>query len=233
MSEIITIDYIKGDHEQGLLPPDTYFSAIDANQDMTSSDWYTEFELNFNNLISLYYGDRVILPKYVGSSDTNTYNNIRHAIAYILYSRQREFANLYLSRTVEFNPTWNVDGKTVTNRILNQTGTDTNARTGNDAVASTGSNVTTDQQTTYDTSFQDTDKSTLTHGKTDTTTYNNTNTETRNLKDKEDITVTRQGNIGTTTTVYMLNEFEGWWTKFDLWKYITQTIANQISYMIY
>ena len=229
MSYPKTIGYYMQDHEQGLCPPDSYVTAI------KDEEWYQEFKAHFNNLLDIYYSERVILniSKYNNTSDTTNYNNLRHTIAYILLSRALEFSSLYYSRTVEFNPTWNVDGTTTTNRILNQTGTDTHAHSGSDSLADTGTDVTTGQATTYDTSFLDTDKDSTTYGKTETSTYNSSNTETKNLKDKEDITVKRTGNIGTTTTVYMLKEYEDWWKNFDIWKYITHEIVNQISYGIY
>lgn len=239
MSEVKTVGYYLEAHRegQGMLPPDSYFTSIDAEEGaaLVASDWYTEFEQNFNNLIDLYYYDRVIFnnSRYNGSNDVTNYNNLRHSIAFFIWSKKYIYENLYNVVNAEFNPLWNVDGSVSTVRTLEQTGTDTNARSGHDTNAATGSDVSGDQSTTYDTSFQDTTKNTLTHGRTDTTTFNSSNTETKNLLDTERITVTRQGNIGVTTSTAMLTEAFEFHSKYDLWKYITHDIINQITYGIW
>ena len=49
-----TLGYYSTGHEQGLLPPDSYVTAI------KDEDWYKEFELHFNNLLMLYYSERTV-----------------------------------------------------------------------------------------------------------------------------------------------------------------------------
>lgn len=241
MSEVKTVGYYLDQHsgagQQGMYPPDNYFTQIDETEGaaLVQEDWYNEFTLQFNNLIRVYYYDRVIFnnEKFNSSNDVTNYNNLRWQIAYFIFSKKDVYKHIYDVINAEFNPLWNVDGSVSTVRTLEQTGTDTNARTGHDTNAATGSDVSGDQSTTYDTSFQDTTKNTLTHGRTDTTTFNSSNTETKNLLDTERITVTRQGNIGVTTSTAMLSEAFEFYTKYDLWKFITKDIINQISYGIW
>lgn len=243
MSNVKTIGYYVDNHEQGLFPPNKYFmepliyylpSDIHHEEPLLSDGWLKELKKYFNDLLFTYYYDRAIINdnRFNSSNEVNNYNNLRHVIAHILDSRQYEFENLYNSTVLEFNPLWNVDGTETITRQLKQTGTDTHAQTGTDTTTDSGSDVTTDQQTTYDTSFLDTNKSTLTHGKSAQTTYGGTNTETKNLTDNETTTIVRSGNIGVTTSTKLLSEYRDY-SKFDLWKYITREVVNQISYGIY
>lgn len=226
-----TLGYYSTGHEQGLLPPDSYVTAI------KDEDWYKEFELHFNNLLMLYYSERTVfnLSKYPSedSKDTITYNQLRHDIATILLSKAYVYKNLYGVSIAEYNPLWNVDGIESTVRTLEQTGTDTFAKEGSDTTSNSGSDTTTGQQTTYDTTFLDTDKSTLSHGLESETAYDSTNTETKDLLDTERITLERHGNIGVTKSSELLADTVDLYQGMDIWKWITEDICNQISYALY
>lgn len=218
------------EHEQGLFPPNSYI-----DEDILEEDWFKGLKKYFNDIVYEYYYDRTVFDnlKYPRDNEVTTYNNLRKSIAIMINTKAYTYSNLYNSTILEFNPLWNVDGTVLTTRTLKQTGTDQNARTGTDTSTNSGSDITSDGRTAYDTdNFLNTEKSTLQHGMQNQTQYNSGNTETRNLTDKEDITVTRQGNIGVTKSTELLEDYRKL-VEFDLWKYITHDIVNQISYGIY
>ena len=213
----------------------TLFPTNTLIPDIKDEDWVVDLKKYFDDLLYQYYYNRIIFydeDKYPIHDETTSYNNIRKTISIMLNTKAYTYGKLWESTQLEYNPIWNVDGVTETDRELKQTGTDENARSGSDTSADSGSDVTTGQVTTYDTSFLDKDKSTLQHGLTNTTTFGSKNTETRNLKDVEAITVTRQGNIGVTTTQQMLDA-ERQTVQFDVLKFIVHDIVNQFTYGVY
>lgn len=225
-----SIGWFLNEHEeQGLFPPNSYI------EDIKDDNWLLDLKKHFNNILFTYYYDRIIFydeNKFPYDQPITTYNNLRHQIGYILLSKKYTYEGLWTSTQLEYNPLYNVDGTTITNRTLKQTGTDTNARTGSDTTSNSGSDVTTGQKTTYDTSFLDSDKSTLEHGLESETTYGSNNVETRNLQDQETITERRYGNIGVTKSTDLIDS-QRETVKFDVLKYIVHDIVNQISYGIY
>lgn len=224
------LGYYIDEHEQGLFPPNNYID------DIYQEDWCIELKKYFNDIIWEYYYNRRIFGdenKYPYDKPVVCYNNLRKAIAIILKTKAYTYSNLYNSTILEFNPLWNVDGTVETVRELKQTGTDTFEHTGSDTSTNSGSDVTTDGRTAYDTdSFLNTEKSTIEHGLSNETEYDSENKETRNLKDNESITVTRQGNIGVTKSTELISDYREL-VMFDVWKYITHDIVNQITYSIW
>lgn len=218
------------EHEQGLFPPNSYIDEA-----ILEEDWFKGLKKYFNDIIYEYYYDRTVFDnmKFPRNSEVTTYNNLRKSIAIMINTKAYTYSNLYNSTILEFNPLWNVDGTVETVRELKQTGTDTFAHTGSDTSTNSGSDITTDGRTAYDTdSFLNTEKSALQHGMSNETEYDSSNQETRNLKDNETITVTRQGNIGVTKSTELLEDYRKL-VEFDLWKYITHDIVNQITYGVY
>ena len=137
------------------------------------------------------------------------------------------------------------------------TGTDATAHTGTNSTLT--ANTTYDSTTMYDkerttdtlnttdtTTHNTTDTlthnttDTLTHNTTDTTTHNTTDTLThdtvnnneRDLLDTETIRVTRQGNIGVTTTTKLLTEFREY-ADFSFIDIVARDIVNTITFMTY
>jgi hypothetical protein len=166
-----------------------------------------------------------------------------------------KYRHLYQLQTADYNPLWNVDGTTKTTFDWDMTrtgkdevtrsGEDKNVKTGNQANAATGTDTQTNSTTTYDSSLDHkTDKSEFLNGRTDTLTFNSV-TDTRtytalkdsreytNLKDKKGgtETVTRQGNIGVTSTTQLENEEMDWAERLRLIELICSDIAGAISYL--
>lgn len=235
------IGYFLSEHEeQGLFPPNSYFKEPlieynDQDNPIIAADWLKDLKKYFNDILWTYYYSRIVFydeDKYPMKQKITTYNNIRHTIANMINTKAYTYGKLWETTQLEYNPLWNVDGTTVTERELKQTGTDTNARSGSDTSTDSGSDVTTGQKTTYDTSFLDTDRSTLQHGMSNTTQFGSQNQETRNLKDEETITVTRSGNIGVTMSTQLIDSQRDT-VQFDVLKFIVHDIVNEFTYGIY
>lgn len=73
---------------------------------------------------------------------------------------------------------------------------------------------------------------TTTHNTTDTLTHDTVNNNERDLLDKETIKVTRQGNIGVTTTTKLLTEFREY-ADFNFIGVVARDIVNSITFMTY
>jgi len=241
MNDRILGYYLSEHPEQGLFPPNGYFNEPLIEYDeqenpIIAVDWLKELKKYFNDIVWEYYFDRRIFGdenKFPYDKPIICYNNLRKSISIIINTKAYTYGNLYNSTILEFNPLWNVDGTVETVRELKQTGTDNFAHTGSDTSTDSGSDITTDGRTTYDTNdFLNSERSTLQHGLSNTTQYGSQNRETRNLRDNESILVTRQGNIGVTKSTELLEDYRKL-VMFDLLKYITHDIVNQITYGIY
>lgn len=103
-----------------------------------------------SDLLSTYifqnFSDRHLLDKFADmfegwneSTDYPIYElMIVDTVHRTLIANIEKYNKLYYTMTAEFNPLWNVDGTEVTERVLEQTGTDANAKTGNDTNVRTG-----------------------------------------------------------------------------------------------
>ena len=127
------------------------------------------------------YKDRELLPKITDcfeppftnyepvpnmSYDRQALENIIHGLTYnVLSNNRKKYEKLFTALTAEFNPLWNVDGTTITERVLERDGTETTAKTGTVTDARTGT------ETSAKTGTETTDH-------TGTDDYNHTGTET-------------------------------------------------------
>lgn len=100
------------------------------------------------------YKDRELLPKITDcfeppftnyepvpnmSYDRQALENIIHSLTYnVLSNNRKKYEKLFTALTAEFNPLWNVDGTTVTERVLERDGTETTEKTGTVTDAKTG-----------------------------------------------------------------------------------------------
>jgi hypothetical protein len=153
---------------------------------------------------------------------------------------------MWFNRLIPSSPRQNDWDMTRTGKDeVTRSGEDKNVKTGNQANAATGTDTQTNSTTTYDSSLDHkTDKSEFLNGRTDTLTFNSV-TDTRtytalkdsreytNLKDKKGgtETVTRQGNIGVTSTTQLENEEMDWAERLRLIELICSDIAGAISYL--
>ena len=215
--------------------------------------------------------------------DVQLITNLMFITNYDKYKHLNDLFNL------DYNPIWNVDGVTTTERAGTEgrdstntftdttTYNNTQARTGTEGVAlsesetHTGTDTTTynttdghtetDSRTTYDSNtFYDTDKkvssdtktgteaigynSTLAKTGSDTTTYNTSDTHTgsdtlghqgtasEDVEHSENETVTRQGNIGVTTTQAMALEEINYANMIKLIEIIALDIVREIAYLV-
>lgn len=142
---------------------------------------------------------------------------------------------LYKTTQYEYNPIWNVDGKTVEDRDLEgtdyltddhtttRTHTDTITRTHNDTMETTYDNGSTTKDTVYafnsstgdpsdevrvdnDGTTTDAHTGTITDAHTGSITDKDTGTRKHDTSDSGTVTTTRTGNIGVTSTQSLIQE---------------------------
>lgn len=175
------------------------------------------------NVITAYIFDnfknRILLDDYAyafcgwdESTDFETFvEMVKCSIEKMLIANDERYDKLYYSMIAEFNPLWNVDGETITERILHQTGTDENAKTGTDETQ-TNRDIAENESITDGTSYTGTDTTaksgtdttaktgteTVGHTGSDTTTTSNTTYDESTFYDGTK-SVTNNGTTDTTT----------------------------------
>lgn len=149
------------------------------------------------NVITAYIFDnfknRVLLDDYADafcgwdeSTDFESFvEMVKCSIEKMLIANDERYDKLYYSMIAEFNPLWNVDGETITERVLHQTGTDENAKTGSDEI-----------QTNRDISENETISDDTTNTGTDTTAKSGSDTTAKTGTE----TLGRTGSDTTTTS---------------------------------
>lgn len=170
----------------------------------TTSYRYNSIEPFVTNILTAYiydnFKDRVILGKYANDfdgwdeqTDFAYYTDaIKRTIEYTLTANKEKYNKLYYAMVAEFNPLWNVDGETITERELHQTGTiddthrgeestrrtgtDENARRGTETTTHTGNE--TNSRTGTETNVKDETEETTKTG-TDTTARTGTDSTAR------------------------------------------------------
>ena len=202
-----TIKYYLELNNDNLLPSDSQVTLI------KDEDWYKALKNHFNDLMWLYYSDRVVFvnDKFkIDMSDDETITNIIKSFAIYLKSKNYTYSKLYETTQLEYNPLWNVDGVTGTIHESTHTGTDTRTKkgdetleesgtrttehTGSDTTEHDGDDTTTNSGTTMDSgsTFLDKDKSKTDYNSTSEITYDSTteltddheNTTTFDIEDK-------------------------------------------------
>lgn len=184
---------------------------------------YNNLEPFNTNILTAYvydnFKDRVILGKYADEFD-GWYENadfgyfsdmIKRSIEYTLIANKEKYNKMYYAMIAEFNPLWNVDGETITERELKQTGTiddkktgtetdrvtgtDEIARRGNDTNAHTGTETNVKDETSDHTK---TGTEATAHTGSNTSTTARTTFDSATLYDTERVTDT-PNNTDTTT----------------------------------
>lgn len=157
------------------------------------------------------YSERPIFDKFKfefdnwdETTDFTMFGSIlKNAIKHTLLANKDRYDKLWYTTVAEFNPLWNVDGQTITERTLTQTGTedtertgtdeierdltttdntdisDIKAKTGTESVAHDGDDTLTSGKTTYDSgTMYDVQQDVTERDSSDTTTFNTTDTTT-------------------------------------------------------
>ena len=212
--------------DRGILP-------LNPSNIYASHDWFIAIKDNINDFVKKWFGKREVFLDEENVTDDEQLKDIRDTVDLWFISNDYRYSKLYETTQLEYNPLWNVDGTEVTERELKQTGTEDNKHTGNNKTVSktTVDGTVTDGSTTYnDVTEYDTtqSKTDSTSGGDATTTYNSTQGTTKDLTDTEHITLTRQGNIGVTTTTKLLTEQRDF-VNFNFLQLVCHDIANEIS----
>lgn len=111
---------------------------------VAQSDWWSGLQTQFDDLLWMYYGNRVIFmnDRFNPENDDAAYANIIRSFVIWLKEHKRQLDRLYVGYMSDFNPLWNVDGVTGTISEDKHTGTDTARKTGSDTNKSSGTDTT-------------------------------------------------------------------------------------------
>ena len=111
--------------------------------DIASADWWQFVKPLWDNMLWLYYGDRVVFfnKRFPDDDDITSINNILRSWVILLKSKAHNYERLYNLYMQDYNPLWNVDGVTGTVAQDDHTGTDTRKKTGADTLKQTGTDT--------------------------------------------------------------------------------------------
>lgn len=111
--------------------------------DIASADWWQFVKPLWNDMLWLYYGDRVVFfnKRFPDDDDITSINNILRSWVILLKSKAHNYERLYNLYMQDYNPLWNVDGVTGTVAQDDHTGTDTRKKTGADTLKQTGTDT--------------------------------------------------------------------------------------------
>lgn len=111
--------------------------------DIASADWWQFVKPLWDDMLWLYYGDRVVFfnKRFPDDDDITSINNILHSWVILLKSKAHNYERLYNLYMQDYNPLWNVDGVTGTVAQDDHTGTDTRKKTGADTLKQTGTDT--------------------------------------------------------------------------------------------
>lgn len=110
---------------------------------VTSSDWWDFIGPLWDDLLWMYYGDRVLFfnKRFPDDDDEKCVDNLLRVWSTYLKSKAHNFDRIYNVLWQEYNPLWNVDGVTGTISEDSHTGTDTRSKTGDDTLKMTGTDT--------------------------------------------------------------------------------------------
>lgn len=110
---------------------------------VTSSDWWGFIGPLWDDLLWMYYGDRVLFfnKRFPDDDDEKCVDNLLRVWSTYLKSKAHNFDRIYNVLWQEYNPLWNVDGVTGTISEDSHTGTDTRSKTGDDTLKMTGTDT--------------------------------------------------------------------------------------------
>lgn len=131
-----TIDYFLTINNT-LTPSDASLGEI------ATSDWWVFLKPLFDDLLWMYYGDRVVFynPRFPDDNDQKCINNIIRTFVINLKTKARNYDRLFDVYMQDYNPLWNVDGVTGVVTQDDHTGTDTRAKTGDDTMKMSGTDT--------------------------------------------------------------------------------------------
>ena len=111
--------------------------------DIASADWWQFIKPLWDDMLWLYYGDRVVFfnKRFPDDDDITSINNILRSWVILLKSKAHNYERLYNLYMQDYNPLWNVDGVTGTVAQDDHTGTDTRKKTGSDTLRQTGTDT--------------------------------------------------------------------------------------------
>ena len=111
--------------------------------DIASSEWWQFVKPLWDDILWLYYGDRVVFfnRRFPDDDDITSINNILRSWVIMLKSKAHNYERLYNLYTQDYNPLWNVDGVTGTVAQDDHTGTDTRKKTGADTLRQQGTDT--------------------------------------------------------------------------------------------
>ena len=111
--------------------------------DIANTDWWQFVKPLWDDMLWLYYGDRVVFfnRRFPDDDDITSINNILRSWVILLKSKAHNYERLYNLYMQDYNPLWNVDGVTGTVAQDDHTGTDTRKKTGSDTLRQTGTDT--------------------------------------------------------------------------------------------
>lgn len=111
--------------------------------DIASAEWWQFVKPLWDDMLWLYYGDRVVFfnRRFPDDDDITTINNILRSWVIMLKSKAHNYERLYNLYMQDYNPLWNVDGVTGTVAQDDHTGTDTRKKTGADTLRQQGTDI--------------------------------------------------------------------------------------------
>lgn len=230
-----------------------YTVLNDIPEDITNEEWYKYIkDLIDNCLDNDYYNyqfNQRILRKGSNSTEVEQVELIQKNVKFTLIKNNYKYKTLFNTTNLDYNPIWNVDGTEERKRESSKessdtdtfNNTDTLTKSGSDTLTSTGTDTETKSVTTYDSNiFRDTEKTIDTPNTTDTTTYNSSDTNrhsgtvTNAYEDSENEseTITKQGNIGVTSTQSLIGQ-EREVALFDFISIVERDIIKNVCSLIY
>ena len=111
--------------------------------DIASSEWWIFLKPLFDDLLWMYYGDRVVFynRRFPEDNDQKCINNIIRTFIINLKTKARNYDRLFNVYMMDYNPLWNVDGVTGIVTQDDHTGTNTRTKTGDDTVKASGTDT--------------------------------------------------------------------------------------------
>ena len=100
--------------------------------------WYLFIKPVFTKYMSKWFGKREVFISDPESDSDEVLNDIRDTIDLWFISNNYKYGKLYETTILEYNPLFNVDGTTTTDRTLTQTGTQKTEHNGADTLARIG-----------------------------------------------------------------------------------------------
>lgn len=220
---------------------------------IANEEWYNSIKDIIDNCIDNdYYNyqfNQRILRKGYNNTEVEQVELIQKNVKFTLIKYNYKYKTLFATTNLVYNPIWNVDGTEERKRESSKessdtdtfNNTDTLTKGGSDTSSSTGTDTETKSVTTFDSDvFRDTEKTINTPNTTDTTIYNSsdTNRHTGTVSnayedsENETETVTKQGNIGVTSTQSLISQ-EREVALFDFISIVEKDIIKNVCSLIY